>query len=121
MICKIHNIECCFMSKRGCGASGSNCCTIIDKCDGCNRVIEYVATVQELEAILDKEDIPIETLPNGEIRAQIQTKYCSTCSDPKVRWSRGNCIFATHIIEDLTKDGKVLNAMKASKRKARGR
>jgi len=111
MICKIHNIECCFMSKRGCGASGSNCCTIIDKCNGCDRVIEYVSTIQELDAT------QIQELD----ATQMQTKYCSTCSDPKVSWSRGNCIFATHIVEELTKDGKILNAMKASKRKARGR
>jgi hypothetical protein len=32
-------------------------------------------TIKELEAILDKEeDVPIEILPNGEIRAKGQTK-----------------------------------------------
>lgn len=31
-------------------------------------------TIEELEAILDmEEDVPIEILPNGEIRAQGQT------------------------------------------------
>lgn len=31
-------------------------------------------TIQELEAILDKEeDVPLEILPNGEIRAQGST------------------------------------------------
>jgi len=122
MICEIHNVECSFMSKKGCRANGGSCYLIIDKCAGCDRVVEYKPTVQELEVILDKkEDIPIVVLPNGEIRAQVQTKYCSTCSDPKVSWRRGNCVFATHIVEELTKDGKVLNAMKASKRKAMGR
>ncbi len=36
-------------------------------------------TIQELEAILDREEeVPIEILPNGEIRAQGQTSSAET-------------------------------------------
>lgn len=51
-------------------------------CKGTGKIIRR-PTIEELEGILAQEDVPLEILPNGEIRAQGQTKTeempCPTC------------------------------------------
>ncbi len=42
MICQTikNGIECGFMTKKGCGFNGGTCLVIIDKCEGCGKIIE---------------------------------------------------------------------------------
>jgi hypothetical protein len=45
MICQTikSGIDCGFMTKKGCGFNGGSCLAIIDKCEGCGKVIECPA------------------------------------------------------------------------------
>ena len=80
--------ECAFMTKKGCSYNGGSCRQIIEKCNGCNRVIEYEANW-----------------------------YCTVAPDPSLKWRTGNCNLATHIVEETAgKDSKKINPLKASKR-----
>jgi hypothetical protein len=94
MVCQTlkEGVECIFMEKTGCGYNGGRCYTIIDKCEGCNRIEEF---------------------PTG--------RFCSAYAEPSKKWKNGICNFATHIKKESTSSKKVLNALKASKRKAMGR
>jgi hypothetical protein len=60
--------ECNFMAKTGCAFSGGACRIILDKCEGCDRVLSLAGK-----------------------------SYCQTFPDPSVRWRLGNCSMATHI------------------------
>ncbi len=64
MICQTikNGIECGFMTKKGCGFNGGSCNVIIDKCEGCSKVIEC---------------------PTG--------KYCRVYPDPAGKWRTGKC------------------------------
>ncbi len=64
---------------------------IIDKCEGCDRV-----------------------------RLFEEEKFCSSYPAPERKWVGGNCNFATHIVSESSKQGKV-NPLKASKRASKGR
>jgi len=76
-----------FMNKRGCQFNGGSCHSIVDQCDGCQRIIE---------------------IPTG--------KYCMSFPDPAIKWKIGLCNMATHIqINNETGNNKV-NPLKASKR-----
>ncbi|MBU1004155.1 MAG: PxxKW family cysteine-rich protein [Proteobacteria bacterium] len=67
---------------------------IIDKCEGCERVVNH------------------ETGSN----------YCTSYSQPASKWIQGVCNFATHIRAEKDAGGKIkINPLKASKRAARGR
>ena len=94
MICQTakQGTECFFMSKKGCNFNGGTCYTIVENCEGCDRIKEY---------------------PTG--------KYCSSYPQPEKKWQYGRCNFATHIAEQIQQEGKKLNALKASKRKASGK
>jgi hypothetical protein len=83
--------ECFFMGKQGCGYNGGTCQTIVEQCEGCEKIREY---------------------PTG--------KYCIAYPNPALKWKNGTCNFATHIKREVKKD-KVINALKASKRKATGK
>ena len=83
--------ECIFMGKSGCTYNGGMCHPVIDKCEGCDKVKEF----------------------SGE-------KYCSAYPEPKLKWKEGKCNFATHVKHEIKKE-KIVNALKASKRKAAGK
>jgi len=94
MICETvkKGVDCLFMNKAGCGYNGGKCNFVVEQCAGCDRVEEY---------------------PTGS--------FCSACADPGLKWKNGHCNFSTHIKKESTAPQKVLNALKASKRKAAGR
>lgn len=94
MVCQTakKGTECFFMKKKGCDFNGGTCYTVVENCDGCNRIREY---------------------PEG--------KYCSSYPQPEIKWQNGGCNFATHTKEESQKQGKKVNALKASKRRASGR
>ncbi len=82
-------IDCVFMSKRGCEFNGGMCHTVIEECDGCNKIVEF---------------------PTG--------KYCSSAADPAAKWVRGLCNLATHIKKEEKVEALKVNPLKASKRAA---
>ena len=61
-------VECSFMAKSGCNFLGGTCRAIVEKCDGCDRIITFG-----------------------------NNKYCAAFPDPNSRWRMGNCNMATHI------------------------
>jgi hypothetical protein len=82
-------IECMFMSKTGCSFNGGTCHQVVDKCHGCDRMI------------------------------QVDTgAYCRTFPDPVSKWKRGTCNFATHV-KTAVKVQQKINPLKASKRESR--
>lgn len=82
--------ECAFMTKKGCGFNGGNCYQIIDKCEGCGKLIEHTTG-----------------------------KYCMVYPDPASKWSIGGCPAATHIKKAIAENGQKINPLKASKRASR--
>ncbi len=92
MICSTvkEGIECPFMTAKGCSFNGGVCHEIIDKCNGCNRNIQYTSGW-----------------------------YCSACPSPSVKWKNGNCNLATHIAATTTSKQAKINPLKASKRGGR--
>jgi len=87
------NTECDFMTAKGCTYQGGQCEPIIDKCEGC-----------------------------GKILIAEEKKYCSVFPSPAGKWRKGLCNFATHAKKEVPKDesGKKVNPLKAAKRAARG-
>lgn len=83
-------VECAFMSKSGCQFNGGSCHTIVEQCEGCQKVKEF---------------------PTG--------KYCLIFPDPAIKWRIGNCNMATHTKAAAAKAQAKLNPLKASKRGAR--
>lgn len=80
--------ECYFWADEGCTFAGGHCRTIDEKCDGCSRTEEW---------------------PTG--------KYCASYPSPEKHWRVGLCNMATHIKVEEEKQQKMLNPLKASKRK----
>lgn len=81
------------MTDKGLSYKGVIMQAVIDKCEGCARVI------------------PVE-----------DQKFCPAYANPAARWVRGACNFATHVKATVDAGGKVkVNPLKASKRAARGR
>lgn len=91
MICATtkEGIECFFMTKKGCEFNGGTCHTIVEQCDGCQKIQEY------------------ET-----------GKYCLSFPDPSIKWRTGICNMATHVKAEAKKGVKI-NPLKASKRQSR--
>lgn len=90
MICETikRGVECVFMKKTGCSYNGGRCYPIVDKCEGCSRITEF---------------------PSG--------KYCSSFTEPVLKWLKGNCPMATHVKKVVEEPNqKKLNPLKASKR-----
>ncbi len=83
--------DCHFMSKNGCTYNGGTCQPIVEQCEGCEKIKEYAGG-----------------------------KYCSAYPNPALKWKNGTCNFATHVKREVKKE-KVINALKASKRKAAGK
>lgn len=89
MVCQTVKVgvNCIFMKKKGCSFNGGKCYSIVDACEGCDRVQDY---------------------PSG--------KFCRSCADPASKWAVGDCNFATNIKKEKTELQKKINPLKASKR-----
>ncbi|MFZ5453284.1 MAG: PxxKW family cysteine-rich protein [Thermodesulfobacteriota bacterium] len=86
-------VDCAFMSKKGCSFNGGKCHTIVESCEGCDRILKW-------------ED----------------GSYCGSFPDPKAKWRTGHCNLATHVKKEKKDNGSgKINPLKASKRKAAGR
>ena len=59
--------ECAFMSKKGCEFNGGACHTIVEECQGCERIFQS---------------------GTGQ--------YCKVFPQPAIKWRRGACNMATH-------------------------
>jgi hypothetical protein len=81
--------ECFFMNNKGCGFNGGTCHTIVEQCEGCQKVKDF---------------------PTG--------KYCLVFPDPATKWRYGNCNMATHVQATSNEGNGKLNPLKASKRRA---
>ena len=92
MLCQTikSGVECAFMAKGGCGFNGGSCVTIIDKCEGCNKIME---------------------ISSG--------KYCKIYPDPTAKWAMGGCPTASHLKREVKEEQKI-NPLKASKRSRKG-
>ena len=86
--------ECRFMNKNGCTYLSGACFEVVEKCDGCERIV--------------KNDVG---------------RFCSVYPHPEMKWHRGVCNFATHVKPEIKQDasGKSINPLKAAKRASRGR
>lgn len=80
--------DCFFWGAAGCTFSGGQCRPVVEKCEGCSRVEEW---------------------PAGQ--------FCQSYPAPDKHWSIGLCSMATHIKVEEEKTQKMLNPLKASKRK----
>ncbi|MDD5171263.1 MAG: PxxKW family cysteine-rich protein [Syntrophales bacterium] len=80
------------MTKKGCGFIGGQCKAILDKCEGCARIIEWEGG-----------------------------KYCKMYADPGSRWILGNCPSATHVKMEIKETTQKINPLKASKRASRAK
>ncbi|MBN1381918.1 MAG: PxxKW family cysteine-rich protein [Deltaproteobacteria bacterium] len=89
MICQTTKagIECVFMTKKGCGFNGGTCHPIIDKCEGCNKIM---------------------TVEAGQ--------YCRIYPDPAGKWGNGRCPQASHVKREVAESAQKINPLKASKR-----
>jgi hypothetical protein len=89
MVCQTvkAGVECAFMTKKGCGFNGGSCYTVIDKCEGCNKIIESASG-----------------------------KFCRVYPDPTAKWSVGGCPTASHVKKAKEEASQKLNPIKASKR-----
>lgn len=89
MICQTTKAgtECVFMGKKGCGFNGGTCHPIVEKCEGCNKVM---------------------VLATGQ--------YCKVYPDPTGKWSTGRCPQASHVKKEVTETAQKINPLKASKR-----
>ncbi len=83
--------ECFFMSGEGCGYNGGTCYPVVEQCEGCSKTREF---------------------SDG--------KYCTAYPQPEYKWKNSSCNFATHVKAEVKKE-QVVNALKASKRKAAGK
>jgi hypothetical protein len=79
--------ECAFMTKGGCGYNGGSCHSVVEQCEGCNRIISY---------------------DSGQ--------YCQSYPNPSVKWKAGQCNFATHVKAASNGRQEKINPLKASKR-----
>ncbi|HAR98834.1 MAG TPA: hypothetical protein DCS11_08090 [Syntrophus sp. (in: bacteria)] len=79
--------ECAFMSKKGCGFNGGSCHVIVEKCEGCNKVMEVASG-----------------------------KYCRVYPDPAAKWGIRSCPTASHLKLEIKESNQKVNPLKASKR-----
>jgi hypothetical protein len=83
-------MECGFMTKSGCGFTGGSCVAIIEKCEGCNKILESATG-----------------------------RFCKVYPDPIAKWSLGGCPTASHLKKEVKEEQKI-NPLKASKRSRKG-
>ena len=81
--------DCFFMEKKGCQFNGGSCHTVVEQCEGCQKVKDF---------------------PTGT--------YCLVFPDPAIKWRTGTCNMATHLKGTTKKENSKINPLKASKRKA---
>ena len=84
------DMECTFMTSKGCSYNGGICNQIVEQCNGCNRGTEFSSGW-----------------------------YCTACPEPSLKWKNGNCNLATHLAVESIKAKTKINPLKASKRKSR--
>jgi len=86
------DMECTFMTKKGCSFNGGSCRPIVEECEGCDRILSS----------------------NGG-------RYCNAFPDPAAKWRRGVCNLATHKKGNGkgAQTQQKINPLKASKRSAR--
>lgn len=77
-------------TENGVEVNGILCHTVIDKCEGCERIREFEGA-----------------------------NFCSAYPLPERKWAVGRCNFATHVKETQAAGAKV-NPLKASKRTVKG-
>ncbi|MBW1722050.1 MAG: PxxKW family cysteine-rich protein [Deltaproteobacteria bacterium] len=89
MVCATvkQGMECTFMGKEGCRFNGGSCHTIVEQCEGCQRILD---------------------LPTG--------KFCANFPDPAIKWRFGTCNMATHVKTSKGVKNNKINPLKASKR-----
>lgn len=92
MVCQTvkSGTECAFMTKKGCGFNGGSCHTIIEKCEGCGKVLDVQAG-----------------------------QYCRVYPEPTSKWLTGNCPTATHVKKEIKEAVQKINPLKASKRSSK--
>lgn len=92
MVCQTikPGVECVFMTKKGCTFDGGSCHPIIEKCEGCGKIMEGASE-----------------------------KYCMLYPDPAGKWGMGNCPSATHLKKNIKEETQKINPLKASKRLAK--
>ena len=81
--------ECFLMKSDGCSAKDGECYPIIDKCQGCAKVVDV----------------------EGQ-------EYCLTYPYPEAKWQGGICVMATHVKRNVEEIKQKINPLKASKRGA---
>jgi len=79
--------ECTFMAKSGCVFPEGSCQTVVENCEGCERIVE------------------------GSIG-----QVCSAYPAPAKKWANGICNFATHVKIEIKVDDLKVNPLKASKK-----
>ena len=85
--------ECVFMKKSGCSYNGGNCYSIVEHCNGCERIQEY---------------------PQG--------KFCRAFAEPKMKWLSNPCNMATHVKREIKSESqKSIDPLKLSKKRAAGK
>ena len=81
--------DCFFMTKKGCEFNGGTCHSIVEQCEGCQKIGDFTTG-----------------------------KYCVSFPDPSNKWRVGNCNMATHVKTVSKKGNGKINPLKASKRAA---
>ena len=91
MVCETirKNMECPFMTAKGCTYNGGSCQKIVEQCEGCSRLVKYSSDF-----------------------------FCIACPDPSLKWKEGKCNLASHVAMATSAVQKKLNPLKASKRKS---
>ncbi|MBW1903434.1 MAG: PxxKW family cysteine-rich protein [Deltaproteobacteria bacterium] len=84
------DVECIFMTKKGCNFNGGTCHPVVEDCHGCSRASEFSSAW-----------------------------YCTACPEPSVKWKNGQCNLATHVAKETQSKKNKVNPLKASKRKGR--
>ncbi len=94
MQCTLMNqeIDCSFMTKKGCTFQGGHCATVVEACEGCDNIFSF------------QEEM-----------------YCKMSANPAAKWHVGECNYASHIADAAPTEQKKINPLKASKRAAAGR
>ena len=85
----IPGMECNFWGKQGCTYPGAACRPVVDKCDGCERVVKS---------------------PTGAV--------CGVYPEPELKWQQGICNFSTHVKAQTKSEEARVNPLKASKKSA---
>ncbi len=91
MLCQtvLPGTECTFWGKQGCIFSEGSCQTIVENCEGCERIVD------------------------GSIG-----KVCGVYPAPAKKWATGICNFATHVKVEIKSEELKINPLKASKKAA---